>query len=155
VFIAGIDQGARTLIPQAREVGLEARFMGGDGIEALKEAGPAFDGTVVGVLFHPQASPRSQAFANAFRARWHREPDSSAALAYDAVYLLARAVAAGADDRKAMRRYLEGVGRTDGSATFAGVAGPVAFDANGDPQGKTCVITRVQGGRLVLAQAGG
>ncbi|HKP73992.1 MAG TPA: ABC transporter substrate-binding protein, partial [Longimicrobiaceae bacterium] len=85
VFIAGIDQGARTLIPQAREVGLQARFMGGDGIEALKEAGPAFDGTVIGSLFHPDASPRARQFAATFRARWSREPDSSAALAYDAV----------------------------------------------------------------------
>jgi branched-chain amino acid transport system substrate-binding protein len=153
VFIAGIDEGARTLIPQAREVGLDARFMGGDGIEALKEAGPAFDGTVIGVLFHPDASPRAQRFATAFRARWHREPDSSAALAYDAVYLLARAVAAGATDREAVRRYLEGVGRSGGSPAFDGVAGRVAFDANGDPLGKSCVIGTVRGGRLVLGSA--
>jgi branched-chain amino acid transport system substrate-binding protein len=150
VFIAGIDQGARTLIPQAREVGLEARFMGGDGIEALKEAGAGFDGTVIGVLFHPDASPRARRFAAAFRARWHREPDSSAALAYDAVYLLARAVGAGARDRESVRRYLEGVGRTGGSPAFDGVAGRVAFDANGDPLGKTCVIGTVRGGHLVL-----
>jgi branched-chain amino acid transport system substrate-binding protein len=150
VFIAGIDQGARTLIPQAREVGLQARFMGGDGIEALKEAGPAFDGTVIGSLFHPDASARASDFAAAFRARWSREPDSSAALAYDAVYLLARALGSGAHDREAVRRYLAGVGRPGGSVAFEGVGGPVAFDANGDPQGKTCVVGTVRGGKIVL-----
>ena len=155
VFIAGIDQGAKTLIPQAREVGLQARFMGGDGIEALKESGAQFDGTVIGVLFHPDASAKAREFATAFRARWHREPDSSAALAYDAVYLLARAVSAGANDREAVRRYLERVGRPGGTPRFDGVAGPVAFDANGDPQGKTCVIGTVRGGRLVLSGNGG
>lgn len=155
VFIAGIDQGARTLIPQAREVGLQARFMGGDGLEALKEAGPAFDGTVIGSLFHPDASPRAQAFAAAFRGRWHREPDSSAALAYDAVYLLSRALADGARGREGVRRYLEGVGRPGGSAPFDGVGGQVAFDTNGDPRGKTCVIGTVRGGRIVLGRTGG
>jgi len=152
VFVAGIDQGARTLIPQAREVGLQARFMGGDGIEALKEAGAAFDGTVIGSLFHPEASERARAFAATFRARWGREPDSSAALAYDAVYLLARALGSGAHDREAIRRYLARVGAPGGSETFDGVGGAVAFDANGDPKGKTCVVGTVRGGRIVLGR---
>jgi branched-chain amino acid transport system substrate-binding protein len=151
VFIAGVDQGARTLIPQAREVGLAARFMGGDGIEALKEErGPTYEGTVIGVLFHPDQSPRARSFADAFRARWKREPDSSAALAYDAVKLLARALGDGARSREAVRQYLETVGRDGGSAAFDGVAGRVAFDANGDPQGKTCVVGTVHDGRIVL-----
>lgn len=154
VFIAGNDPGARTLIPQARKVGLNARFMGGDGLEALKEAGPAFDGTVIGVLFHPDQSARAKAFAVAFRARWHREPDSSAALAYDAVHLLARAIGDGAGDREAIRRYLEKVGSPGGSPELEGVAGNVAFDANGDPRGKTCVIGTVHGGRIVLGTNG-
>jgi branched-chain amino acid transport system substrate-binding protein len=154
VFIAGVDQGARTLIPQAREVGLEARFMGGDGLEALKEAGPAFNGTLMGALFHAESSPDARRFAAAFRARWHREPDSSAALAYDGVYLMARAVGAGARDRAAVRAYLERVGREGGSPVFQGAAGAVAFDANGDAAGKTCVITTVADGHLVLARPG-
>jgi len=149
VFIAGVDQGARTLIPQAREVGLNARFMGGDGIEALKEEA-AFDGTMVGVLFHPDASETARTFADGFRQRFRREPDSSAALAYDAVRLLARALGDGARSRDEVRRYLERVGRDGGPARFEGVAGPVAFDANGDPQGKTCVIGTVHGGKIVL-----
>ncbi len=149
VFIAGVDQGARTLIPQAREVGLNARFMGGDGLEALKEDA-AFDGTMIGALFHPDASEQARQFAQSFRERWKREPDSSAALAYDAVHLLARALRDGARTREEVRGYLERVGREGGSPRFDGVAGPVAFDANGDPQGKTCVIGTVRGGRLVL-----
>jgi hypothetical protein len=66
---------------------------------------------------------------------------------------LARAVAAGARDRESVRHYLDGVGRDGGSPAFDGVAGRVAFDANGDPLGKTCVIGTVRGGRLVLGSA--
>lgn len=150
VFIAGVDQGARTLIPQAREVGLNARFMGGDGIEALKEDGSTYDGTMIGVLFHPDESAKAHDFAARFRERFKREPDSSAALAYDAVHLLARALRDGARSREDVRRYLERVGREDGSPRYDGVAGPVAFDANGDPQGKTCVIGTVHAGKIVL-----
>ena len=150
VFIAGVDQGARTLIPQAREVGLNARFMGGDGLEALKEDGSTFDGTMIGALFHPDASAKAREFAARFRERFKREPDSSAALAYDAVILLARALRDGARSREDVRRYLERVGRDGGSPRYDGVAGPVAFDANGDPQGKTCVIGTVHGGKIVL-----
>lgn len=153
VFVAGVDQGASTLIPQAREVGLDARFIGGDGIEALAGGGPQFNGTVVGTLFHPDASEAARKFAETFRARFRREPDSSAALAYDAVKLLARALKDGARGRDDIRRYLERVGRPGGSPEFAGVAGPVAFDANGDPQGKTCVIGAIQNGRIVLSAA--
>ncbi|HEX2204727.1 MAG TPA: ABC transporter substrate-binding protein, partial [Longimicrobium sp.] len=154
VFVAGYDQGARTMIPQARALGLAAPFMGGDGLEALTGAGGGYDGTLVGVLFHPDAGERARAFAATYRAKWQREPDSSAALAYDAVHLLARALRAGARDRAAVRRYLEGVGRPGGSPPFEGAAGPVAFDAHGDPVNKAFVVGRLQGGRIVLPQTG-
>jgi branched-chain amino acid transport system substrate-binding protein len=63
VFIAGLEEGAARIIRQAREVGLEARFLGGDGVEGLVEMGSEFDGTRVGLLFHPDATPAARAFA--------------------------------------------------------------------------------------------
>ena len=154
VFIAGLDVGAAPLIRQAREVGLGARFMGGDGLEALVGAGPDFDGTVVGVLYHRDASDEARRFAEAYRRRWSREPDSQAALAYDAVRLLARAAADGARSREAVRGYLERVGARGGSPAFAGAAGPVAFDANGDPQARSIAVGQIRGGSVVLSNAG-
>jgi branched-chain amino acid transport system substrate-binding protein len=98
VFIAGLEVGAARIIRQAQEVGLNARFLGGDGVEGLVEMGPEFEGTRVGLLFHPDASPAARAFADRFRAAYGREPDSFAALGYDATHLLARA--AGANGRE-------------------------------------------------------
>lgn len=154
VLIAGLEIGASKLIRQAEERGLEARFMGGDGLESLVDMGAGYDGALVGMLFHPDATPRAQAFAQEFRAAYSREPESSAATAYDAVMLLARAVGAGHDTRERMRAYLEQVGRPGGSPVFDGVAGPVAFDEAGDPREKPFVLGELWQGTYRLFAGG-
>ncbi|HEX2191261.1 MAG TPA: ABC transporter substrate-binding protein [Longimicrobiaceae bacterium] len=154
VLVAGLETGASRAIAQAREVGLQARFIGGDGLEPLAGMGPEYEGTLVGTLFHPDAGERSRRFAEAFRRAFGREPDSSAATSYDAVYLIAGALRAGSRDRAAIRAYLEGVGRPGGAPAFEGVTGRVAFDENGDPVDKDFPVTEVSGGKLVLVRAG-
>ena len=80
------------------------------------------------------------------------------AAAYDAVKLLAAAARANGPTREGIQRCLNTLGEggapafqgATGDIRFDGVAGPVAFDVNGDPQGKTCAIGTVRGGRLVL-----
>lgn len=150
IFLAGTEVAAARVVAQARALGVDARFMGGDGIEALVGMGPAYDETMVGVHFHPDASASARRFAAAFRAEYKREPDSSAALAYDAVKLLWRAVADGNDERDSIQRYLSGVGREGGSNRYDGVAGPVAFDVNGDPVNKTFTVGIIRDGALQL-----
>lgn len=153
VLIAGLEVGAATLIEQAHAAGWRPRFIGGDGLETLVEMGPRFDGTLVGVLYHPQMSPDAERFARAFREAYGREPDSSAATSYDAVRLLARALSEGRTTRREIREYLAGVGRPGGSAVFQGVAGEVRFDENGDPLDKPVALVRIEDGRFVLAEA--
>lgn len=155
VLVAGLEVGAATMIQQAQAIGWNPRFIGGDGLEPLVDMGARYDGTLVGVLYHPEMSPGAQKFAAAFRAAYNREPDSSAATSYDAVQLLARALREGRTTRPAIREYLERVGREGGSPPFEGVAGPVAFDANGDPVGKPVALVRIQGGRFRLQQGTG
>lgn len=152
VLVAGLEVGAATLIRQMREVGLDAKVLGGDGLESLIEVEGNYDGTMMGMLYHPDAGENARAFAQAFRARFQREPESSAATAYDAVYLLARAVDAGATTREEIRRYLDGVGQPGGSEPFVGVSGPVAFDERGDPMSKPVVIAAIQGKRFRLVR---
>ncbi|HZG43320.1 MAG TPA: ABC transporter substrate-binding protein, partial [Longimicrobium sp.] len=152
VFLAGLQDPAARAIAQAQGLGMQARFMGGDGIEGLASAGARFDGTGVGLLFHPQMSDSSRAFAARYRARYGDEPDSQAALAYDAVRLMARALADGRQTPEAIRGYLEHVGRDGGPPAFEGVAGRVAFDRNGDPVNKRFTLGVIQGGRIVLPE---
>lgn len=154
VLVAGLEVGAATMIRQMREVGLAARVLGGDGLESLTSMEGNYDGTMFGMLYHPEASDRARVFAERFRRRFNREPESSAATSYDAVYLLARAVKSGARTRGQIRDYLEGVGRPGGSEPFVGVTGPVAFDENGDPVGKPVAIAAIEGKRFRLVVAG-
>lgn len=156
VFVAGLQDPAARAIAQAQEVGLAARFVGGDGIEGLASMGARYDGTAVGVLFHPQMSDSSRAFVERYRARYREDPDSQAALAYDAVRLLARALEAGHRDPESIRGWLAGVGRDGrgGSDAFEGVAGTVKFDEHGDPVDKRFTMGVIQGGAIALPEAG-
>jgi branched-chain amino acid transport system substrate-binding protein len=151
VFIAGLETDAARIIDQAREIGLEARFLGGDGMEGLTGMGAAYEGTLVGVLFHPDASPLATAFAAQFREAFGREPDSFAALGYDATRLIAEAARAAGADRASIREHLAGVGR-DGRPAYQGVTGTIRFDENGDPVDKQFSVGAVRGGRIVLGE---
>jgi branched-chain amino acid transport system substrate-binding protein len=150
VFIAGLQDDAARIIHQAHEVGLEARFLGGDGLEGLVRKGPEFDGTMVELLFHPDASPAAGQFADRFRAVYHREPDSYAALGYDATRLLAIAAAEAGPSRAAIRAYLARVGREGGKPPYEGVTGTIRFDRNGDPVKKEFRVGSLRAGTIVL-----
>ncbi|HLM65918.1 MAG TPA: branched-chain amino acid ABC transporter substrate-binding protein [Longimicrobium sp.] len=156
VFVAGLQDPAARAIAQAQQVGLAARFVGGDGIEGLASMGARYDGTAVGILFHPQMSDSARAFVARYRARYREDPDSQSALAYDAVRLLARALEAGHRDPEAIRGWLAGVGRDGrgGSPAFEGVAGSVKFDEHGDPVDKRFTMGVIQGGTIALPEAG-
>src|SRR5690606_26880802 len=110
-----------------------------------------YEGTLVGVLYHPEASPAAASFAGQFRAAYGREADSFAALGYDATRLLALAAAEGGADRSSIREYLAGVGR-GGRPAYAGVTGEIRFDDNGDPVAKPFRIGEIRGGAVVLSE---
>jgi branched-chain amino acid transport system substrate-binding protein len=154
VFLAGLqDPGARA-IAQAQDLGFGARFIGGDGLEGLMRMGARYDGTGVGLLFHPEMSDSARAFSARFHARFGVEADGQAALAYDAVRLLATAIAAGNQDRASIRDHLARVGRPGGVPAFEGIAGRVEFDENGDPVNKPFILGIIQNGGLVLPGGG-
>lgn len=148
IFVAGLEEGASRIIQQAQEIGLGARFLGGDGLEGLTAMGPAYDGTLVGLLYHPDASPAARTFADKFRAAYGREADSFAALGYDATLLLANAVEEAGADRRAIQRHLASVGR--GAPAFAGATGAIRFDEHGDPVEKGFAVGIIRGGEILL-----
>jgi branched-chain amino acid transport system substrate-binding protein len=149
VFIAGLDASSARIISQARSLGLASRFIGGDGLEPLVGMGPTYEGTMVGTLYHPQASDEARKFAETYRKAYGRDPDGFAATAYDAVKLLARAAEKGGAGRAAIQKYLSVVGR-DGKDTFEGATGPIRFDENGDPTDKDFTVGVIRNGKIEL-----
>lgn len=150
IFIAGLEEGAARIIEQARDIGLQSRFLGADGLEGLVVMGPTYDGTLVGLLYHPNASPAARQFAERFRAAYGREPDSFAASGYDATHLLARAIEAVGPDREDIRDYIAGVGR-DRSPAYPGATGTIRFDEHGDPIGKGYAAGEIRDGKIHLS----
>jgi branched-chain amino acid transport system substrate-binding protein len=154
VFVAGLEEDAARIIRDAGRVGLDARFLGGDGVEGLARMGPAYDGAMVGLLFHPDASPAARAFTERYRAAFHREPDSFAALGYDATRLLARAATEAGPRRAAIRDWLGRVGRDAEHPAFAGAPGAIRIDENGPPRVKGFAGGIGRGGEIVLSEEG-
>lgn len=154
IFVGSTDVGAEPVIRQARAMGIDAPFVGGDGILGLAGRGPDFEGTYIGLLYHPNApGGGGREFVAAYEARYGEPPDHFAALGYDALMLLAQAAAEVGFDRARVRDYLEQVGRA--REAFPGVSGSIAFDENGDPIGKSFAVGRVSGNAIEFVSVEG
>jgi branched-chain amino acid transport system substrate-binding protein len=92
-----------------------------------------------------------QAFVQAFRAKFGRDPNSFAALAYDATMVVAQAIERAGPDRTAIRDYL---GSMQEANAYNGLTGRIAFQQSGDVAGKPMAMTRVRRGALVLQTRG-
>lgn len=81
-------------------------------------------------------------FVAEYRQRFGAEPDTRAALAYDAATLIGKAVLDVGPDRTRVRDWVAGVGR--GRAPYHGITGAIRFDEKGDAVGKPVFITEVK-----------
>ena len=149
VFSAGTDVTGLALLREARRQGYAATFLGGDGWTGLVSDTLVAEGAYVGAPFTAEdPRPEAQTFVRAFRSKYGRVPDANAALAYDATKLVARAIAAVGPNRKRIRDWLADL---DERNAFAGVTGTIRFQADGDPVGKSFVMTRISKGLLEVA----
>lgn len=147
VFVAGTERSGVAILREARRLGLTADFLGGDGWTGIVLDPVAAEGALVGAPFTAlDQRPEAQRFVAAYRARFNADPDGNAALAYDAVQVMAAGLRAVGADRERLRDWL--AART-GADAVAGVTGPIAFLPTGDPVGKSFVMTRVRNGALV------
>jgi branched-chain amino acid transport system substrate-binding protein len=151
VFVAGRENSALRILREARNQGLEAVFIGGDGWQGIVADTAASNGAYVGTSFNAKAqSPSVQRFVRAFRKRYQTEPDAFAALAYDATRLIAEALTKKGRNREAIRDYLASLNAVN---PFEGVTGPVYFNELGDPIGMGFHVAQVMSGALVSGGA--
>jgi branched-chain amino acid transport system substrate-binding protein len=146
IFLPGYFTEAAPIIRQARQLGIDAPFLGTDGWEStefLKMAGQAANNCYFATHFsNEQSSEKVKAFSDAYYGRFGSTPSSVAALTYDSVWLLAEALKhAGSADPAAIRNAISEI------RDFPGVTGIISFDKGADPK-KPGIVIRVQDGKF-------
>ena len=151
VFIGGFYAEASKIMTQAKQVGLDTRFLGTDGslnAQLLDLAKGAAEGMVVYGMFDPAIpDAATQAFVKSYRDAYNKAPDVWAALGYDAAAAMIAQIdalgAKGTVTREGLNTALTSL------KDYAGVTGPLSFTAAGDREGKLFFLT-VKDGRFTL-----
>jgi len=146
VFYGGMDAQGGPMAKQMKELGIKAKFLGGDGVctpEFMKLGGPATEGhycSMPGVPLEKMA--KGPEFKDKFTKKFNAEIQLYAPNVYDAVMVMADSMkrANSVDPAK----YLEAVGKT----SYEGVTAKIEFDDKGDLKGGAISIYQYKGGKL-------
>jgi branched-chain amino acid transport system substrate-binding protein len=134
IFISGLYANAAMILTQAKNLDIQTPFIGGDGLlssDLIKNAGSAAEGTIITCPFLPTVEDeKTREFVEAFEKKYNEKPDAWAALSYDAVGIVAEAIAEVGTDRKAIRDYVASLNSPENA--YEGVTGMTYFDENGD-----------------------
>jgi branched-chain amino acid transport system substrate-binding protein len=150
LFIAGRAEDAAAIVPRVRALGYTGVVMGADGLLGIESEGRVGEGLFIGAAFFADAPDQAATrFAAEYRRRFRQAPNADAALGYDAVQVIARALAEAGTDRGRVRAYLEGIGTRH--PAVQGVTGTIRFDRNGDVAQKEVAVGVVRGGTVVSA----
>ncbi|HEV3216072.1 MAG TPA: ABC transporter substrate-binding protein [Vicinamibacterales bacterium] len=126
IFATGYYPEAAIIVRQARELGMKMPILGGDGWvgDALKNGREALDNCYISNHYSgDNPDPVVQNFVKTYRAKFSHEPDSIAALGYDAAKVLGDAITrASSTDGPKVR---DALARTD----VAGVTGRLKMNA--------------------------
>ncbi|MDW7670914.1 MAG: ABC transporter substrate-binding protein [Bacillota bacterium] len=145
IFAPGNFTESALLISQAKTLGIEVPFIGGDTWETPEFIEIGLDnveGVVFSTFFDADAplTDETAVFLDAYRAKYNREPAAVTALGYDAYILILDAIErAGTTDGPALR---DAIAATSG---FPGAAGIITLNEHGDAE-KNAVIKTVQDG---------
>ncbi len=145
IMFGGIDPQAGPMIKQMAELGIKAKFIGGDGMQTpnfIKLAGGAAEGAMASIPGLPKEQmPGGKDFLAKYKAKFNAEVELFAPMGYDAVMVIVEAMkrAGSADPAK----FLPEVSKTNHN----GVIGPIAFDDKGDLKNGPITIYVVKGGK--------
>lgn len=127
---------------QAKEKGITAVMMGGDGWDSADLNAAAADGGYFSNHYSAEDTrPIVQNWVKAYQAKYGSVPDALATLAYDATnILLASIAAAGVDDASKVKDAMAAI-------KYEAVSGTITFDAQHNPI-KAAAILNVTGGKV-------
>nr|WP_316639020.1 branched-chain amino acid ABC transporter substrate-binding protein [uncultured Roseateles sp.] len=148
VFFGGMDAVAGPMLRQMKQLGIEAKFVGGDGIcsgELPKlAAGTMGDGQVVcaeagGV--EGESKKSMDGFKAKFKEKYKVDVQIYAPYVYDAVNVMVAAMVKAGSAEPA--KYLPVLAKTEG---YKGVTGTIAFDNKGDIKNGALTLFTYKGG---------
>jgi branched-chain amino acid transport system substrate-binding protein len=145
IYVPGYYTDVGVIARQARELGVTAPLLGGDGWESEKLfelGGAAIEGSYFSNHYSTDnPSPVVQNFIQGFETKFGSKPDSLAALGYDAAMVVIEALKrAGSTDGQKLRDELAK------TKDHAGIAGTITLDAQRNAV-KPAVILQVKEGR--------
>ena len=130
IMFGGIDPQAGPMVKQMSELGIKAKYMGGDGMQTpnfIKLAGDPSKGVMASMPGLPKEQmPGGKAFMDKYKAKFNAEVELFAPMGYDAVMVFVDAMKRAGSTEPA--KFLQEVGKTK----IQGVIGPIAFDSKGD-----------------------
>jgi branched-chain amino acid transport system substrate-binding protein len=144
VMFGGIDPQAGPMAKQMASLGINAKLIGGDGIQTpnfVKLAGDAAEGQMASMPGLPKEKmPGGQKFVEKYKAKFGKDVELFAPMGYDAVFVFVDSMKrAGSPDPA---KYLPEVGKTK----IDGVIGPIEFDEKGDLKNGPITVYVVKGG---------
>ena len=149
VFFGGMDPQAAPMAKQMKQLGMRARFLGGDGAQTpkfIELAGADAEGTIASNPGLPlDVMPGGAAFKSKFEAKYGKI-QNYAPYAYDAMYVLTEAMKRANSSDPA--KYLAELPKTD----YQGVTGRVRFDSKGDITGGAVTLYQVKDGKWVTLE---
>jgi branched-chain amino acid transport system substrate-binding protein len=145
IMFGGIDPQAAPMARQMAELGIQAKFIGGDGIQTpnfIQIAGKAAEGVMASIPGLPKEQmPGGTQFMERFKQKFNAEVQLFAPMGYDAVMVLVDAMKRAGSIEPG--KVLPEVAKTN----YQGVIGPIAFDEKGDLRNGPITIYVVKEGR--------
>lgn len=145
IYFGGMYAEMGVLVNQARDKGIAAKFMGGDGIDS-SELVKIVGKNAVGVMYTTAAAPitvtdAGKAWAEKYKQQTGKDVESYSAYGYDAAMIALNAIEATikANGNKMPTRELV-TAEIRKTADFKGVATTVTFDDKGDNKNAKCYI---------------
>jgi branched-chain amino acid transport system substrate-binding protein len=150
IFVPGYYGQVGVIAKQAKELGIKAPLLGGDGWDAPQLwdlGGEALNGNYMANHYSiDDPSPAVQKFVAAYKARYGVVPDAIAALAYDAMNVLADAIKrAGSTDAAKLRDAIAA------TKNFPGVTGSISINEHRDAV-KPAVVFELQNRKFVYKE---
>lgn len=152
IYIPAYYNQVSLVIKQARELGIEIPFMGGDGWDSPELVNVAKASSLNGCYFTnhysvEDPSPKIQNFVKAYQEKYDVVPDAFAALGYDAGYLMTEAIKqAGAAEPAKIQKAMENL------HDFEGVTGKLSFDEQHNPIKEVSIIKMVDGKQQLVTK---